>query len=516
MASKKKEHDDGLGDWIVPVIDLMSILIQKAFELSVWLITYLFTEYVFKERRNEEVKKINREDLKVKTTTLSENALGYSITKKRNIMMTELDRRMHTMIVGASGFGKSVALDVLMFDDMRKGKPVILIDPKGDNKSLNQFINMCKVTGRTYQVFSEYYQGEGSISLNPVKDGNASSIADRIHYAFEWSEPHYATVCYRALKKACTLLSTSKESLSLEHILHKLREISDPHDKERLYDRDEIDGIVARLENLTESDFGPKLKSTGASFQDIWSQKKCIYIGLPVLGHPLMARALGKVILGDLAFAVYEEYKALTVESKDKLTPLGVYIDELSAVITNEFIELQNKCREVKMELTFAFQSPSDISKVNPQLLEQILESSSNWLIFKQRMEAGAGLFAQAIGTVSGKKKTIRVDGDEESKLGSQRDVEELTAHNNIIKNLMPGQCILLRHAPTKVDLINVKYIDPKTVINNVNYLEGRGLLQKLPTQAVVADGQHSRRTVTGKQTIKRRSKTTLSKEGMA
>ena len=449
MTNKHKNHDDGLGDWIVPVIDLLSILIQKTFELSIKLISYLFNEYVFKQRKHEEVKKINRDDLKVKRTTFSENALGFSISKRRNLMMNELDRRMHTMIVGASGFGKSVALDVLMYDDMRRGKPVIMIDPKGSNKSLQNFINMCRVNKREYQIFSHYYVGDGSISLNPAKDGSASSIADRIHYAFLWSEPHYETLCYRALKKACSLLLEKQEKISLESIWKKLRAISDPHDKERLFDRKDIDGIVARLENIVESDFGPRLESSGASFQDVWSKKKCIYIGLPVLAHPHIARALGKIILGDLAYAVSENYKIASIEGNDQFTPVGVYIDELSAVITDEFIELENKCREAKMELTLAFQSPADINKVNPELCQQIFENGANWLVFKQRMEAAASLFSQAIGTVSGKKRTIRVDGENESELGSQRDVEEMITHNNIFKNLNIGQCVLLRHAPT-------------------------------------------------------------------
>ncbi|MBI2522489.1 MAG: TraM recognition domain-containing protein [Bdellovibrio sp.] len=481
MTSKKKNHDDGLGDWIVPVIDLMSILIQKIFELSVWLVTKLLTEYVFKERRNEEVKKINREDLKVKHATLSENALGYSITKKRNIMMGEIDRRMHTMVVGASGFGKSVALDVLMYDDMRNGKPVIMIDPKGSNKTLQNFINMCRLTKREYQIFSHYYEGDGRIALNPAKDGSATSIADRIHYAFLWSDAHYETLCYRALKKACSLLLEKQEKISLESIWKKLHDISDPNDKEHLFERKNIDGIIARLENIVESDFGPKLKSSGASFADIWSKKKCIYIGLPVLAHPRIARALGKIILGDLAYAVSENYKIATIEGNDQFTPVGVYIDELSAVITDEFIELENKCREAKMELTLAFQSPADINKVNPELCQQIFENGSNWLIFKQRMEAAASLFSQAIGTVSGKKRTIRVEGEKESELGSQREVEEMITHNNIFKNLDIGQCVLLRHAPTKVDLINVKHLDPKTVLSNVNFFEEKGHITKRP-----------------------------------
>ena len=55
-------------------------------------------------------------------------------------MVDELNKRRHTLICGASGFGKSVLMNTLILDDLEKGKPVIFIDPKGDNESLEQFI----------------------------------------------------------------------------------------------------------------------------------------------------------------------------------------------------------------------------------------------------------------------------------------------------------------------------------------------------------------------------------------
>jgi hypothetical protein len=47
-------------------------------------------------------------------------------------------------------------------------------------------------------------------------------------------------------------------------------------------------------------------------------------------------------------------------------------------------------------------------------------------------------------------------DGEKQSR-GSEREVYELLAHPDIIKNLGIGQCILLRQAPTQLTLINVR-----------------------------------------------------------
>ena len=220
-------------------------------------------------------------------------------------------------------------------------------------------------------------------------------------------------------------------------------------------------------------------RADGLSFSDIRKSNKCVYIGLSVLGFAEIARSLGKVILGDISYSAYRTYRDITPVNEDQLNKMGLYIDELSAIITDEFIEILNKVRGAKMELTFAFQSPSDIAKYDPELCTQVLENTSNWFLFKQRIKDGAGLFAESIGTMESKKQTMRVQDGEEQAQGSQRTVEELIVHSNILKNLNVGQCVFLRHYPTKVDLLNVKYIDPKIVWDNVKFINKEVVIEK-------------------------------------
>ena len=443
-------------DILMALMDLFSILCIKAIELFAKLIQYIFNI----SKKTNTLKKIDPTSLSNRKITTNPDAIGHSITRKKDILATELFRNRHTAICGASGFGKSVLLTTLMDADMGEGKPVIFIDPKGDAQSLHQFIDLCQYHDRTFAIFSEHYSGTGKISLNPVKEGSATQIADRIHYSFRWSEEHYETLCYGALKTACfDLLDGAAAEVTCKSIRDNLWQLSSSPEKS--FDRKDIGGIIARLDNIINSDFGEMLGADGLSAKDIWKSGSCVYVGLPVLGYPHIARALGKIILGDLAFAVYHAYKNPMAGQ----SPIGVYIDELSAVITNEFIELLNKCRGVGMELTFAFQSPSDIDKVSPELCRQILENASNWFVLKQRMESGADIFAQAIGTVPGKKETVRMQDGQQQAQGSQREVHELIAHHDLVKNLNRGQAILLQHSPSKVDLINIKYIHPESLV---------------------------------------------------
>lgn len=485
MNNKKQSGDYGLGEALLPIIDLMSELLLKACQLLSAGLVFSINKYVFKRDRPQLVNKIERDDLQNKRRTLLDEAVGYSVSSKRNILGSEINKAAHTAVVGASGSGKTVLLDALMFEDMRQGRPVVYLDPKGDNASLLNFINLCKLTGRDFYVFSEYWNGEGACGLNPVKDGSSTNIADRIFHAFTWSEEHYAQLCHDALEDAVSILKSKDELVNIESIFNKLIEISDPKNKETcLYKRDDIQGILSRLKKLMRSDFGSKLnRADGLSFTDIRGTNKCVYIGLSVLGFAEISRSLGKVILGDISYSAYKTYKEITPISENDISKMGLYIDELSAVITNEFVEILNKVRGAKIELTFAFQSPSDIAKHDPQLCTQVLENTSNWFIFKQRIEDGAKIFSSAMGTMESKKQTIRIEDGEEQEQGSQRVVEELISHPNILKNLNVGQCILLRHYPTRIDLLNVKYINPKVLWENVKYLNKEVVIEKTSEQ---------------------------------
>ena len=473
MSDKKQSGDFGLGEVFLPVIDLMSEVLLKLTQLITSGAVFGVDKYVLMRSNKNIIKKIERDDLMSDRRTLLDEAIGYSVTSKRNIMGREINKAAHTAVVGASGSGKTVLLDALIYEDMRQGKPVVFIDPKGDNGSLLNFVNLCKLTGRDFYVFSEYWNGEGASALNPVKDGSSTNIADRIFKSFTWSEEHYAQICRDAIEDAVEVLKSKDELVCLESIYNKLIEISGSKNKEdNLYKRDDIQGILSRLKKIIKSDFGEKLnKASGLSFSEIRNSNKCVYIGLPVLGFAEISRAIGKIILGDISYTAYETYKYITPLTEDSLSKLALYIDELSAVITDEFVEILNKVRGAKMEITFAFQSPSDIAKHDKELCTQVLENTSNWFVFKQRIEDGAKIFSEAIGTMETKKQTTRVQDGEEQDQGSQRIVEELISHPNILKNLNIGQCVLLRHYPTKIDLLNVKFLDPKVIWENVKYI---------------------------------------------
>ncbi|MEI8346250.1 MAG: TraM recognition domain-containing protein, partial [Pseudomonadota bacterium] len=261
--------------------------------------------------------------------------------------------------------------------------------------------------------------------------------------------PYYKTQCYNALSSALEDLEKEKSEFTLEKIYEVM--------KERYENKDTL-GIILNIKKIIKSDFGKHLLGgeSALTISKVWQQKKCLYVGLSTQGHGETAMAIGKLFVEDLLFNSYS-FLRRQYDGDRKINPLSVYFDEFGSLITPQFIELLNKCRGAGIELTMAVQSASDIDQVNTHLTKQIIENSSNLFIFKQRLDESASLFANAVGTILTKKMTHQVVDGEYAGKGSERESQEMLAHANIIKNLRTGQCILLRHDPTKVSLVNIR-----------------------------------------------------------
>lgn len=442
--NKDKSKSMGL-DFVTPFVEIFHELGVEFGKAMIELTKYLYKKW---NKNYFEVTKIEEKHLYSKKKTDNERALGYSANHKKELCLSEVDFSKHSFIVGAAGFGKTNLISLLQEHSLQNKRPVIFIDPKGDLEALETFRALCKKHDRTCYIFSEHHKD--SIKLNPFRDGSINQVTDRIISAFEWTEPFYKNVSTDALSKALRKIQESRKPYSLSNICNVLEES---------FNTKETMGLRVMLSQINESDFGRILEDDEKtkSFLDIREERACLYIGLSTQGYGDTAYTLGKIFLGELLYASYLKLTKESNSHKSMQESISVFFDEFGALVTPRFIELQNKCRASGIQLFMAVQSASDIDKIDPNLTLQILENSSNLFILKQRMEYGATLFAKSIGTKLTKKYTTREDSGTDTGMSSVREANELLVHPDIIKNLRVGQCVLLRHNPTKLDLINLR-----------------------------------------------------------
>jgi hypothetical protein len=444
MSKDKKQQQSGF-DFVTPIIEIVHELGVEVFKALFELGKYLYKKW---NKNYYEVEKIEEKHLKKKKTTDQTDALGFSANQNKVLNLNEIDFSKHTFIVGAAGFGKTNLISILQEHSLQGDKPIIFFDPKGDLEALETFRAICTKYKRKCYIFSEHHKD--SIKLNPLRDGSVNQVTDRIMSSFEWTEPFYKSMAAEALTKALKQLQVSRKAFSLSNICEVL---------ESSFKNDNTQGLIVMLNQINESDFGRILidDETTKTFLDIREEKACLYIGLSTQGYGDTAYALGKFFLGELLYGSYLKLTKEVNSHNSMKDSISVFFDEFGAIVTPRFIELQNKCRGAGIQLFMAVQTASDIDKIDPKLTEQIIENASNLFILKQRLDVGASLFANAIGTKLSKKYTNQTENGEKGTMGTEREVNELLVHPDIIKNLRVGQCILLRHNPTKLDLINIR-----------------------------------------------------------
>jgi conjugal transfer pilus assembly protein TraD len=444
--SNNKNQSQGL-DIVTPIVEIIHYFAVLIGTWGLELLKYAWARY---NKLPQELKRIDIKEARVKKVTDNSLMLGYSCNRKRPLPLNEINFAAHTYIVGAAGSGKTNLLSVLQENHMKNNVPVIFLDPKADMESLLTFEHLCKKYNRQSYIFHENY--EDSVVLNPLKDGTANLIVDRIMNSFKFEKEFYKITSEQAIRATVTKLKETKNEVTFD-LIYEYMIIN--HNNENTI------GIIGHLERIVKSDFAHLLKERDnyntKSIREIRKEKACLYIGLSTQGYGETAKALAKIFVEEMLYVSYVQLGTTYDSHYSMNNPLAIYFDEFGAIATPRFLELQNKCRGAGMQLFMAMQSPNDIKLIDENLTGLLIENSANIFVFKQRFDETANMLAKTLGTIIGKKQTYQTEDGSQGNRGSERDVNEFICHPDIIKNLKRGQCVLLQHDPTRVDLINVR-----------------------------------------------------------
>jgi hypothetical protein len=190
-------------------------------------------------------------------------------------------RLRHTHIVGATGSGKTVLLEQLIYRDLERGHGALIIDPKGDRAFYERIRTFCKKIGREsdLHLLSTTYADESAI-WNPCRVGSASELQSKFYQAATYSEPHYAKACELALLKVFTLLDSESVAFSLQDVVSALHELSRGGKDETMA------GLFLDLGNLAQGEWGPLLGCSPfprpeISVLDITRKNEILFVDLP-------------------------------------------------------------------------------------------------------------------------------------------------------------------------------------------------------------------------------------------
>src|SRR3954463_3318915 len=108
----------------------------------------------------------------------------------------------HTLVVGATGSGKTVTQAWIAGRVIAAGHGAVVIDPKGDRLLHDELEHAARKARRTFRVWTP----EGPAVYNPFAHGTDPELADKVLAGETYTEPHYLRQAQRYLGHAVRAL----------------------------------------------------------------------------------------------------------------------------------------------------------------------------------------------------------------------------------------------------------------------------------------------------------------------
>ncbi len=360
----------------------------------------------------------------------------------------------HTLVVGATGSGKTVSQTWIAVRAIGRGMGVVVVDPKGDNRLREELCRGARAAGRSFLEWTP----AGSCVYNPYARGGETEIADKTLAGERFTEPHYLRQSQRYLGHVVRALRSSGAEVSLQGIVDHLeparlellarripeREAEATHaylDSLTARQQSDLAGVRDRLAILAESEVGPWLdpRTPVAKRLELLEAVRAgavVYFELESDRRPLLAQMLGAAVVQDLQTTV--------AALQGRPVPTLVVIDEFSAVAAEHVVRLFGRARSAGFSLLLGTQELADLRPPGRErLLEQVMGNLSVLIAHRQVVPASAELVASVAGTTGAWRVSRHSDG-RSTRTRTRRQVldpsQVLNLHRGWSAVIVPGE----------------------------------------------------------------------------
>jgi DNA helicase HerA-like ATPase len=355
----------------------------------------------------------------------------------------------HTLIVGATGSGKTVTETLILVRAIERHHGEVIIDPKGDALLREQVRERARVIGRQFLEWTP----SGPCRYNPYAHGTPSEIADKALAGERFTEPHYLRQAQRYLALAVRALAAVGEPPTPTRLLELMdprrlellaRALPAEDDARRLFDYlDSLDarqraglaGTRDRLAILSESELGRWLEpGPGAPALDLLEavrSRAIVYFRLEADRLPLLARMLASAIVSDLV--------SVAATCQGDPAPTVIAIDEFSAIAPEGVARLFARARGAGFSLVLATQELADLRAAGAELLEQVLGNVETVIAHRQSVPDSAELVARIGGTRSTWSSSEQLVHSLPTGRSTRVRSREFAVHPDVIRTLARG-----------------------------------------------------------------------------
>jgi hypothetical protein len=320
----------------------------------------------------------------------------------------------HTLIVGATGSGKTVSQAWIACGLIEAWHGAVAIDPKGDPMLAEELRATAERCGAPFYEWSP----EGPLAYNPYAHGSHSEIADKALAGERFTEPHYLRQAQRYIANAVRAMQAAEVPVDPASLARYLRpeqledtmrrQLAKQHPQlakelqaylDSLGERGRRDlaGVRDRLAILAESDARDALVPREG--QPALDLHEAVRAGAVVYFRLDADRRL--LLSGQIARAVVIDLIGLVAELQHDPVATVVLIDEFSAIAADQVARLFGRARSAGVSLILATQELADLRAADGSgaLRDQVLGNVHALLAHRQNVPESAELLAQVAGT---------------------------------------------------------------------------------------------------------------------
>ncbi|HWF54039.1 MAG TPA: type IV secretion system DNA-binding domain-containing protein [Solirubrobacteraceae bacterium] len=402
-----------------------------------------------------------------------EPIVSLGVSNGREVTLSERELAAHALILGASGSGKSTTMLKILTAQIERGAPVVALDLKGSPSFAAELQAAAAAAGRPFRMWSP----DGPAHWNPLQHGNATELKDKLIATERFTEPHYQRAAERYVQLALNVLIEARPgrppamadvvaALEPDRLRPLLRELP-PERAAGIEDylsnltHDQLSavrGLGTRLAIITESHTGAYLEPAGdqIDLREALEGREVVVFSLNSSRYGKLAGQLGTLAVQDLITAAGQRL------DDGGLHPLAmIAIDELSALGTDNVVQLVVRGREAGFSVLLSTQELADMERAARGFSDQVLGNTDLKLFHRQDVPSSARAVAELGGTFKDWERTFRVGGGlfgQRSEMGgTRRIVDRFIVEPNTIRTLRTGELVRITKTPVaRTEIVRV------------------------------------------------------------
>lgn len=398
----------------------------------------------------------------------SEVLLGYHASSYEEFLVTDKELNLMTLIVGATGAGKTVTINTLLELPFKSNDPIIMVDGKGDIEFAEKLRERAKKYNRNFKLFTMDSTVE-AMNYNCLRHGGFTELKDKIINIFDWSEEHYKLQAERLLQGAFKLLLLPETKELIQKDVIDLKDLTDALNPdtlqsiaEQLGDKggfmihilNEVEesagkGLANRIKSITESElahlFVDTLDPMTIDLMESIENNDVVVFSIDALKFPEYAKMVGRLVIADL--------KTVAPKFAGKNKRVYTVFDEFNVFASEIIVNLINKTRGFGFRNILGTQELADmVINGDDKLMKQILANTNVKICLRQDVTSSQEELSQALSTKDIYKPTINTsqsaNSDDVNKSQSITLEEELIYKSRDFGRLNIGEAIVFTKVP--------------------------------------------------------------------